>query len=46
MSFVQLRNSPHAQREIRIAAEALEKFFKELMPVTHRTFIENGRIAP
>ena len=46
MSFLQLRNSPHAQREIRIAAEATEQFFKEIMPITHRTFIENGRIAP
>ena len=27
-------------------AEAVEAFFAELMPVTHASFVENGRVAP
>lgn len=46
MAFLNLRTSEHAQREIRVAAEALETFFAELMPVTHNAFQQNGRVAP
>jgi thymidylate synthase (FAD) len=46
MNFVSLRNSEFAQLEIRRYAEAVEAFFAEKMPVTHATFLENGRIAP
>jgi thymidylate synthase (FAD) len=46
MNFVSLRNSEFAQLEIRRYAEAVEAFFAEKMPVTHATFVENGRIAP
>lgn len=46
MHFLSLRNSPQAQREIRLYAEVLEKIFFEIMPVTAEAFIENGRQAP
>ncbi|HST18616.1 MAG TPA: FAD-dependent thymidylate synthase [Gaiellaceae bacterium] len=46
MNFVSLRNSEFAQLEIRRYAEAVESFFAELMPVTHASFLANGRIAP
>ena len=46
MNFVSLRNSEFAQLEIRRYAEAVERFFAELMPVTHAAFLENGRTAP
>jgi thymidylate synthase (FAD) len=46
MNFVSLRNSEFAQLEIRRYADAVERFFAGLMPVTHEAFLENGRIAP
>jgi thymidylate synthase (FAD) len=46
MNFVSLRNSEFAQLEIRRYAEAVESFFAERMPVTHASFVENGRVAP
>lgn len=45
MNFISLRNSPHAMKEIRDYAEALEKFFEQEMPITYKSFIDNGRIA-
>ena len=27
-------------------AEKYEEVFKELMPMTHKSFVENGRVAP
>lgn len=46
MNFLCLRNSKHAMLEIKLYAEALEEFFKQTMPVTAESFIENGRQAP
>jgi thymidylate synthase (FAD) len=46
MNFVSLRAAETAQREIRRYAEACERFFSELMPVTHEAFVANGRVAP
>ena len=33
----------YPQREIEMVAEKYEEIFKELMPLTHKAFIENGR---
>ena len=46
MHFCSLRNSEHAQHEIRAYAAAAEGFLERLMPVTHSAFLSNGRIAP
>lgn len=46
MHFCSLRNSEHAQFEIREYARAAESFLSKLMPVTHATFVESGRTAP
>jgi len=46
MHFCSLRNSEHAQYEIRQYAQAAESFLARLMPVTHAAFIANGRLAP
>jgi thymidylate synthase (FAD) len=46
MNFVSLRAAETAQREIRRYADACERFFAELMPVTHAAFVASGRIAP
>src|SRR5213082_468256 len=46
MNFVSLRAAETAQREIRRYAEACERFFAELMPVTHAAFVASGRVAP
>jgi len=46
MHFCSLRNSEHAQYEIREYARAAESFLERLMPVTHAAFLANGRVAP
>jgi thymidylate synthase (FAD) len=46
MHFCGLRNSEHAQYEIREYARAAEGFLERTMPVTHAAFIANGRVAP
>ena len=46
MNFLSLRAHETAQREIRLYADACERFFAEKMPVTHAAFRENGRVAP
>ena len=46
MNFLSLRNSETAQREIRLFAEACERFLAERMPVTYAAFIANNRTAP
>ena len=46
MHFCSLRNSEHAQFEIREYASAAESFLKKLMPVTHAAFVANDRTAP
>jgi thymidylate synthase (FAD) len=34
------------QREIEMVAEQYEKIFADLFPITYRTFVDNGRVAP
>jgi thymidylate synthase (FAD) len=53
MNFLKLRvDSPDAlkrsrpQWEIQLAAVAMEDEFARLMPITHKTFVKNGRVAP
>lgn len=53
MNFLSLRRNVDGQsfpsfpqREIEMVAEKYEEFFKELMPLTHKAFVENGRVAP
>ena len=46
MNFLSLRNATAAQYEIRAYAEAVETFFAEKMPVTHRCFVDAGRLPP
>jgi thymidylate synthase (FAD) len=46
MNFLSLRNAEMAQREIRRYAEACERFFAELMPVTYDAFVASERVAP
>lgn len=53
MNFLSLRTTRDGthfpsfpQREIEMVAEKMEEFFAEKMPVTYRTFNENGRVAP
>jgi thymidylate synthase (FAD) len=46
MNFLSLRAAEAAQREIRRYAEACERFFAELMPVTYQAFLDSGRLAP
>jgi thymidylate synthase (FAD) len=36
----------YPQREIHMAAEAVETIFESLMPATHAAFVKNGRVAP
>ena len=46
MHFCSLRNSEHAQYEIREYARAAETFLERTMPVTHAAFVAAGRVAP
>jgi thymidylate synthase (FAD) len=46
MNFLSLRNSEHAQREIREYAVDVEEIFASKMPVTYAAWVENGRVCP
>lgn len=46
MNFIALRNADAAMWEIRRYGEAVEEFFAEQMPSTHKAFVEFGRVAP
>jgi thymidylate synthase (FAD) len=46
MNFVSLRAADTAQREIRLYAEACERFLAERMPITYDAFVANDRTAP
>lgn len=53
MNFLSLRTKhanssfpSYPQREIEMVAEKMEEAWAQLMPITHRKFTENGRIAP
>jgi thymidylate synthase (FAD) len=45
LNFVSLRNDSHAQYEINAYASAIEDMISSLLPVTYKSFIENGRQA-
>ena len=45
MNFLWLRNSPHAQLEIRKYAEVIENWFKEYLPWTHEAFRKHWGVA-
>jgi thymidylate synthase (FAD) len=36
----------YPQREIEMVAEKYEAIFGDLMPITYRSFVENGRVSP
>ena len=36
----------YPQREINYGADKVEEYFSELMPITHKCFVDNGRVAP
>lgn len=53
MNFLSLRQNVEGQsfpsfpqREIEMVAEKYENIFREVMPFTHKAFVENGRVAP
>lgn len=46
MNFLALRNSRHAQQEIREYAVAIEEFFAQVLPVTYAAFVECDRKVP
>ncbi|MDQ4149760.1 MAG: FAD-dependent thymidylate synthase [Actinomycetota bacterium] len=46
MNFISLRNAETAMWEIAQYGAAVERFFAELMPATHRAFVDFGRVAP
>lgn len=53
MNFLSLRTTDtnsmfpsYPQREIEMVADKYENIFAELMPVTHKAFVNNGRVAP
>jgi thymidylate synthase (FAD) len=46
MNFLSLRNAETAQHEIRLFAAAVETHFAGAMPVTHASFVAQGRTAP
>ena len=53
MNFISLRRKAEGshfpsfpQRDIEMVAEKYEEEFKRLMPLTHASFVANGRVAP
>lgn len=46
MNFLALRNSKHAQYEIRWFASEVEKLFAQQMPITYDSWVQNGRVCP
>lgn len=46
MNYLTLRNAPDAMEEIKLYAQALEEIFEQQMPNVHKSFVENGRVAP
>jgi thymidylate synthase (FAD) len=53
MNFLSLRRKAegshfpsYPQREIEMVAERYEELWAEHMPLTHASFIKNGRVAP
>lgn len=46
MNFLSLRTAPEAQAEIRAYANAVEAYFGWAMPITHRAWVDNGKVTP
>jgi thymidylate synthase (FAD) len=46
MNFLSLRTAPEAQAEIRSYANAVEQLWAASMPVTHRAWVDNGKVTP
>lgn len=46
MNFISLRTHETAQHDIRQYANAVEELFSRVMPVTHRSFVANGKVTP
>jgi thymidylate synthase (FAD) len=53
MNFLSLRRKTedsqfpsYPQREIEMVAEQYERYWADLMPITHEAFVRNGRVAP
>lgn len=53
MNFLSLRRAvegshfpSYPQREIEMVAEKYEDIFEQLMPLTHKAFVDNGRVSP
>ena len=46
MNFLSLRTADTAQAEIRDYAQSVEDHFADSMPITHRAWNNNGRVAP
>lgn len=46
MNFLSLRTAAAAQQEIRQYAVKVEEFFAEIMPVTYKSWVDNGKVCP
>lgn len=46
LNFVSLRSDEHAMWEIQQFSKQIEKLIQPVVPVTYRTFVNNGRVAP
>lgn len=46
MNFISLRDSEHAQMEIREYAIKVREIFAEKMPITHDAWLKNGKVCP
>jgi thymidylate synthase (FAD) len=46
MNFLSLRTDENAQLDIRKYANAVESLFSKEMPITHESWIANGKVAP
>jgi thymidylate synthase (FAD) len=45
INFLTLRNEQSAQYEIQEFAKVIESLFESIMPITHKAFIDSGRVA-
>jgi len=46
MNFLSLRTANNAQFEIRKYAKAVESFFADAMPISHKAWVDGGRVCP
>jgi thymidylate synthase (FAD) len=46
MNFLSLRTDENAQLDIRKFAEAVEILFSKEMPITHNSWVTNGKVCP